>query len=454
MIRMTKLPLEGIRVIDSSYVFAGPYATALLGDLGAEVIKIEGPERPDFTRGGAFSGLLPDNEARSDPWNRMSTYNLVNRGKKSLVLNLARKEGREVLIDLIRVSDVIVENFTPRVMRGWGLDYPHMKRINPDIILVSNTGYGHGGPYSNYPAQATTQEATHGLAAVTGYRGGEPSKAGQSYVDFLASWAIMSAALLGLRYRRRYRRGLWADIGMYQLGCYNVSDHILDATANGAPGERIGNRHRQYAPQGCYRCAGDDAWCALSVRDDAEWVALCAVIGHPELAGDERYACAAARRANHDAIDAMLSRWTATVTKFEAMERLQAAGVPAGAVLDGRELHFDPQLKARGLLEMVRFPEAREMGPRRPIIGRPWKFSAMSPAVREPAPVFGQHNREVLRGVLGYDESRCQALERAGIVVDKPLKTREVPDMSMDKRVEIGRLAYWDADYKERLGIT
>ena len=454
MIRMTKKPLEGIRVIDSSYVFAGPYATGLLGDLGAEVIKIEGPERPDFTRGGAFSGLLPDNEAKSDPWNRMSSFNLVNRGKKSLVVDLAREQGREVLIDLIKVSDVIVENFTPRVMRGWGLDYPNLKTINPGIVMVSNTGYGRGGPYSAYPAQATTQEATHGLAAVTGYRGGEPSKAGQSYVDFLAAWACASAALLGLRYRRRFGHGLWADIGMYQLGCYNVSEYILDSLANGAPGERIGNRHRQFAPQGCYRCAGGDAWCALSVRDDDEWGALCRVIGQPELAADQRYSTEAARRANHDAIDAIIARWTATVTKIEAMERLQAAGVPAGAVLDGRDLHFDPHLKARGLVEMVRFPEEREMGPCRPIIGRPWKFSAMSLTVRGPAPTFGQHNREVLREVLGYDESRCAALESAGIVVDKPGKAREVPNMSMDQRVAIGRLAYWDSDYKERLGIA
>ena len=454
MIRMTQRPLEGIRVIDTSYVFAGPYATGLLGDLGAEVIKIEGPTRPDFTRGGAFSGLAPDNELKSDPWNRMSSFNLVNRGKKSLVLDLTRKEGRDVLVDLIKVSDVIVENFTPRVMRGWGLDYPGMKKINPNIVMISNTGYGRGGPYSAYPAQATTQEATHGLAAVTGYSGGEPSKAGQSYVDFLAAWAIISAALLGLRYRRRFGHGLWADIGMYQLGCYNVSEFVLDSIANGAPGERIGNRHRQFAPQGCYRCSGGDAWCALSVRDDEEWAALCGVIDQPALAGDQRFSTAAARRANHDAIDAIIKRWTTTVTKFEAMERLQAAGVAAGAVLDGRDLHFDRQLKARGLVEVVEFPEERQMGPRRPLLGRPWKFSAVPLTIRGAAPTFGQHNGEVLREILGYDEARCAALHSAGIIVDKPVKPREVPDMSMDKRVEIGRLAYWDADYKERLGIA
>jgi crotonobetainyl-CoA:carnitine CoA-transferase CaiB-like acyl-CoA transferase len=454
MIRMGKLPLEGIRVIDSSYVFAGPYATGMLCDLGAEVIKIEGPARPDFTRGGAFSGLLPDNEPKDDPWNRTSTYNLVNRGKKSLVVDLSRKEGRDVLVDLLKVSDVIVENFTPRVMRGWGLDYPNLKKINPGIIMVSNTGYGRGGPYSSYPAQATTQEATHGLAAVTGYAGAEPSKAGQSFVDFLAAWAIACAALLGLRYRRRFGEGLWADIGMYQLGCYNVSEYVLDYIANGTPGERIGNRHRQYAPQGCYRCAGKDEWCALSVRDDDDWRALCGVLGRPELALDPRYAAEAGRREHHDAIDAIIDDWMGTQGKIEAMQKLQAAGVPAGAVLDGRDMHFDPQLKARGLLEMIHYPPQREMGRCRPVVGRPWRFGAMAPAVKGPAPAFGEHNREVLRDVLGYDEERVAALERAELVVGEPKKVRAIPELSMDERVAMGRLAYWDPDYKERLGIA
>lgn len=453
MIRMSKLPLEGIRVIDSSYVFAGPYCTGMLCDLGAEVIKIEGPARSDFTRGGAFSGMLPDNIRGEDPWNRTSTFNLVNRGKKSLVVDLAKKEGRAVFVDLLKVTDVLVENFTPRVMRGWGLDYPNMKSINPNLVMISNTGYGRGGPYSAYPAQATTQEATHGLAAITGYRGGEPSKAGQSFVDFLAAWSLASAALLGLRYRRRFGRGLWVDVGMYQLGCYQVGEYMLDWMANGRSAERIGNRHVQYAPQGCYRCAGQDAWCVLSVRDDEEWAALCGLLGRYDLVHDARFATAAARHANHDAIDAVIGGWTATVDKVDAMERLQAAGIPAGAVLDGRDLHFDPQLKARGLLEMLHFPPERKMGLRRPVIGRPWQFSAMAPVIKGPAPTFGQHNRHVLRDILGYDEARCQALESAGIIVDKPLKPREAPDMNLDDRVRLGRLAYWDRDYKARLGI-
>jgi crotonobetainyl-CoA:carnitine CoA-transferase CaiB-like acyl-CoA transferase len=140
--------------------------------------------------------------------------------------------------------------------------------------------------------------------------------------------------------------------------------------------------------------------------------------------------------------------------KYEAMRRLQAAGVPAGAVLDGKDMHFDPQLKARGLLESVQYPAERKMGSRRVIVGRPWKFSAVAPSVKGPAPTFGQHNREVLQNILGYDESRCAQLESAGVLVDEPTKVRAIPDLTMDERVKLGRLAYWEPDYKQKLGIA
>ena len=179
MSQSPQLPLEGIRVLDSSYVFALPYAGGLLADMGAEVIKIEGPGRPDVTRTGGLAGAFPDNEAGESWWNRPSTYNLINRGKQSLVLDMTDPRGRDVFRELVSVSDVVMENFTPRVMRRWELDYPNLRKIKPDIIMVSNTGYGHGdGPYSGYPAQATTQEGTHGHCWVTGYPGEGPAKAG------------------------------------------------------------------------------------------------------------------------------------------------------------------------------------------------------------------------------------------------------------------------------------
>jgi len=452
MLRMKRLPLEGIRIVDTSYVFAGPYAAGLLCDFGAEVIKIEGPSRLDLTRGGPAS-MFPDDDPGADPWNRSASFNLANRGKKSFVVDLSRKEGRDVLVDLVKVSDVVLENFTPRVMRGWGLDYPNLSKINPRIVMVSNTGYGHGGPYSSYPAQATTQEATHGLAAVTGYRGGNPSKAGQSFVDFLASWACMTSILLGLRFRNRFGRGLWADVGMYQLGCFGVSEYVLDQLANGAAGERMGNRHRQFAPQGTYRCAGTDAWCAVCVRDDEEWQALCRVIGLPELGADSRFATEAARREHHDEIDALIGRWSSAITKFEAMERLQGAGVPAGAVLDGRDLNLNPHVRQRGLLEWVQFPEERKMGRQRLLIGRPWRFGAEPLKIRGTAPPFGRDNRHVLRDILGYDDARIAALETTEIVADQPKKMRELLGLTTAEQVKLGRLAYQDTEYKARLGM-
>ncbi len=449
---MTRLPLEGIRVIDSGYVFAAPYACGLMADLGAEVIKIEGPGRLDITRDGPFSGVHADNQPGEDPWNRTAGFNLLNRGKKSLLLDLSRAEGREVLKDLIRVSDIFIENFTPRVMRGWGLDYPNMKLLKPDIIMVSNSGYGQGGPYSQYPAQATTQEATHGLAHVTGYRGDLPSKAGQSYVDFLASWACLMGTALALRYRHRFGRGLWLDVGMYQLGCYGVSEYVLDWLANRRLGERLGNRHPWYAPQGCYPCAGDDQWCVVSVRDDEEWMALCHVMGRPELARDARFATNRDRMAQHDEIDALIARWTGTLGKFEVMERLQGAGIPAGAVFDARDVNLDRHYRARGFLEIVRFPEERRIGTR-VIMGRPWRLSKTPLAVKGPGPALGQHNRDVIQGILGYSDGQYAELEQAGIIGTRPTKPRPLAYMEMDERVKQGRLAYHDPAFKERLGI-
>jgi crotonobetainyl-CoA:carnitine CoA-transferase CaiB-like acyl-CoA transferase len=450
---MVRRPLEGIRVIDSGYVFAVPYAAGIMADLGAEVIKIEGPGRLDITRDGPFAGVHADNQPGVDHWNRTANFNLLNRGKKSLVLDLSRDEGREVLKDLIRVSDVFMENFTPRVMRRWGLDYPNMKKLKPDIIMVSNTGYGHGpGPYSQYPAQATTQEATHGLAYVTGYRGDMPSKAGQSFVDFLACWACLMGVALALRYRRRFGKGLWVDVGMYQLGCYTIGEYILDWLANGRLGERLGNRHPRAAPQGCYPCAGADQWCVIAVRDDAEWAALCRVMGQPELAQDVRFATNVSRARHHDDLDQMIAAWTRHLGKFEVMERLQEAGVTAGAVFDARETNLDKHHWCRGFLEVVDFPADRQMG-RRVLMGRPWRLSKTPLAIQGPGPRLGQHNQEVLQGLLGYSEERYKALELAGIIGDWPTRPRSTPHTAMDELVRQGRLAYYDPGFKEKLGI-
>ncbi len=449
---MPKPPLEGLRIVDISNIFSLPYASALLCDLGAEVIKIEGPGRLDVTRQGGFLGVHADGEPGPDPWNRSGSFNLLNRGKKSLAVDLSRPEGREILQDLIRVSDVLTENFTPRVMRNWGLDYPNAKKLKPDLVMVSCSGYGREGPYSAYPAQATTQEATHGLAFVTGYKGDVPSRAGQSFVDFPAAWALAIGTLLGLRYRHRFGKGLWVDVAMYQLGCTVLGERILDFEANGRLPERVGNRHPWCAPQGCYPCAGEDQWCVLSVRDDEEWAALCRAMGRPELLSEQRFAANAARMDHHDEIDALIKEWTRRLSKFEVMERLQENGVPAGAVFDARDLHLDPHLSSRGFLEWVEFPPERGIG-KRPIIGRPWRLSGTPLHVRGGGPALGQNNREVLEGILGYAKPRVAELEEAGIIGERPTKLRPLVHMDMEERARRGLIAYWDPDFKTRLGI-
>ena len=450
---MAGLPLDGIRVLDSTYVFALPYTGGQLADLGAEVVKIEGPGRPDITRGGGLYGTFPDNEPGEDWWNRPSTYQLLNRGKRSLALDLSREEGRELFRELVAVSDVVMENFTPRVMRRWGLDYPNLRRLRPDIIMVSNTGYGHGdGPYSSYPAQATTQEGTHGHCWVTGYPGGEPSKAGRSFVDFLSTWSAVFAIGAALRYRNRTGRGQWVDIGMYQAGVMFLSEYLMDAIANGREGERIGNRHPYRAPQGAYSAAGADQWITLSVADGREWAALCGLLERPDWAQDAGLRTLAGRQERHDEIDAAIAQWTATQDKYELMHALQAAGIASGPVLSGREVHFDPHYRSRNFLERVEYPPERGIGARF-LMGRPYQLSQTPLQIRGPAPAFGQDNAGLLAGLLGKSDGQVDAWLRDGLIAAVPTTGEPSPVLDPLELVERGQLAEWDPDYRQRLGV-
>ena len=448
------LPLEGIRVLDSSYVFALPYAGGLLADMGAEVIKVEGPGRPDITRTGGFAGNFPEHDLGEDWWNRPSTYNLIHRGKRSLTLDLTDERGRDVFRQLVRVSDVVMENFTPRVMRGWGLHYPNLRQIKPDIVMVSNTGYGHGdGPYSGYPAQATTQEGTHGHCWITGYSGGPPAKAGASFVDFLSTWTALFAIGAALRYRNRTGHGQWVDIGMYQAGVMFASEYITDAIANGREGDRIGNRHPHRAPQGCYPAQGKDQWITLSVGSDEQWEALCRLMGQEDLASDSNFADVLARQRNHDRLDKFIGDWTVGFDKYDLMHRLQGVGIPAGPVLTGKDVHFDPHYQRRGFLERVTYPPEREIGTR-PFIGRPYKFSRSPLRIQGPSPTFGQDNESLLRNLLGVDETTYQVLVQDAVIASVPTTGEPSPQIHPEQAVEQGLLAAWDPDYRDRLDIS
>ena len=450
---MTSLPLEGIRVLDSTYVFALPYTGGQLADLGAEVIKIEGPGRPDITRGGGLYGTFPDNEPGEDWWNRPSTYQLLNRGKRSLVLDMSQEDGREIFRELVLVSDVVMENFTPRVMRRWGLDYPNLRKLRPDIIMVSNTGYGHGdGPYSSYPAQATTQEGTHGHCWVTGYPGDEPSKAGRSFVDFLSTWSAMFAIGSALRYRNQTGQGQWVDIGMYQAGVMFLSEYLMDAMVNGREGGRIGNRHPYRAPQGAYRASGDDEWITLSVADNEQWRSLCRLMEREDLVKDRRLSALQGRKQHHDEIDDAINEWTQSHEKYDLMHRLQAIGIASGPVLSGKDVHFDPHYRSRNFLERVEYPEERGMGTRI-IMGRPYRMSKTPLKVKGPAPTFGQDNRSLLGALLGKPETQLAQWESDSVITTIPTSGEPSPTLDPQELVERKQLAEWDPEYRQRLGI-
>jgi len=449
----SQLPLEGIRIIDSTYVFALPYAAGLLADLGAEVIKVEGPGRHDVTRTGGYSGMFPEGEHGEDWWNRPSTYNLLHRGKRSLILDLTDERGRDMFRQLVSISDVVMENFTPRVMRGWGMDYPNLRKIKPDIVMVSNTGYGHGdGPYSGFPAQATTQEATHGHCWFTGYAGEAPSKAGTSFVDFLSTWTAVFGIAAALRYRNRTGQGQWVDIGMYQAGVMFASEYILDGAVNGREGGRTGNRHPYRAPQGCYPAQGDDRWIALSVGNDEQWQALCRLMERGDLAGDSRFADLLSRQRHHDELDQAISAWTARFDRYDLMHLLQGEGIPAGPVINGQDMHFDPHYQSRGFLERVNFPPERGIGTRL-FMGRPYKFSRSPVKIQGPAPTFGQHNQATLQNLLGVDEATYDALVQDAVVATVPLQGDPANKLPPEQAVEKGLLAGWDPEYRQRLGL-
>ncbi len=388
-------PLAGVRVLDLSTVFAVPYMGALMADLGAEVIKVEPPHRLDQTR-ALFGHPFVDNAPGRDWWDRSGLFQVVNRGKRSLTLDLAQEEGREVLRELLVETDVLLDNFTPRVLRGWGMTPDLLHDTYPGLVSLSNTGYGSTGPWAAFRAQGTSLEATMGISHLTGYRDGKPSRVGQSYPDFVACWSGLVALLAALLHRERTGEGQHIDLGMYQLGVVVMPEAVLQLQAHGEELSRRGNEDIAAYASGLVPAAGEDRWLAVSFPS-AE--ALERALG--VAPGADPMATVAAWALDRDAAD--------------AAAELQAAGVPAGPVLDARDLLTSEHLRARGFYEDV--DVGRDCGVR-PVIGRPYRLDGAH--VGGPGPSFGEANDDVLRGVLGFGDERIAELQRLGVIADAP----------------------------------
>jgi crotonobetainyl-CoA:carnitine CoA-transferase CaiB-like acyl-CoA transferase len=390
-------PLAGLRVVDLSTVFAVPYMGALLSDLGAEVIKVEAPHRLDQTR-ALFGHPFLDNAPTGDWWDRSGAFHVVNRGKRSLTLDLSQAEGREVLLELLGETDVLLDNFTPRVLRGWGMTADDLRTRHPGLVTLSNTGYGSTGPWAAFRAQGTSLEATMGISHLTGYRDGRPAKVGQSYPDFVACWSGLVALLAALVHRERTGEGQHIDLGMYQLGVVVMPEAVLHLQAHGEELSRRGNEDLGAFASGLVPAAGEDRWLAVSFPS-AE--AFARMFGPPAPPSADPMAVVAAWARDRDAAD--------------AAAELQAAGVPAGPLLDARDLLTSEHLRARGFYEDV--DVGRGCGVR-PVIGRPYRLRGAR--VRGPAPAFGEANDDVLHGLLGIGDTRLAELRRLGVVADAP----------------------------------
>lgn len=348
------------------------------------------------------------------------------------------------------MSDVFAENFTPRVIRNFGLEYEDLRRIRPDIIMVSSTGYGHTGPWSGFGAIGYGTEAASGLASVTGYRDGPPTIPELPYADYTAGEHAVFAIMAALAHRAMTGRGQFIDISQTQTLSATVPEPLMDFTFNGRVQGRADNRDEIYAPQGTYPCAGEDNWISMSIRSDEEWASLCETLNRSEWRGDTRFASGLDRASNHDALDEMLAQATVSWDARELESALQAHGVPAGAVLDGKALLFDDHLNERGFFEVVEHPAGTNIPPL-PYASRPWKFDKTPGSIRRSAPTLGEHNSEVLQDILGLSESDTEAMEQAGIIGTAPVRPRATVPPSNELLLEQGRIVRSESDFEEQV---
>ena len=408
------MPLDGIRVIDLTMVWAGPFGARMLGDYGAEVIKIESPRQWDMLRS---LGLIPREEHHW--YNKSAYFNHNNRDKYAAALDLADDRGRELMLRLCAVSDVIVENFRSDVMDNLGLTYETVRAVNPRIIYVSMPGHGKTGPEKDFVAYGSNVEQLAGLVSLSGYEGGEPMKTGFSYGDPMAGTALVGAVATALRQRSLTGEGCYLELAQRENLTMFVGEYLVDYSMNRQERPPIGNRHPFLAPHNRYPSAGDDRWLVVACETDAQFAGLAAALGTPELAADARFATNAARKANEDELDAIITAWSSVRGHYEAMHLLQQRGVPAGAVLTAPELLSDPHMRSRGAWVEHTHPDAGTWEMEAP----PWKLSRTPGHIRMPAPGFGQHNSYVFRDLLKLPEAEIEALYTAGVTADDPDET-------------------------------
>ena len=427
-------PLAGLRVIDLGNWVTVPYLCRLLADMGAEVIKVESPRH--LTVGRVSSGIGQN-------------YVDMHRGKRSVTLELDRCEGRDLFKRLIATADVLTENFAPRVLGNLRLDYSTLREVNPRLVHCSSTAFGQSGPYRDYGAFGSTLESMMGLAAITGFADDPPTRCGTTYTDYPAAIMAYVAIMAALADRRRTGEGQYIDLSQYEAALSMMGGEYVAFGISGGQTRRRGNRSPDRAPQGVYRCAGEDDWLAISVATEIQFAALCDVISRPDLVRDPNNRDLAGRLRNHDALDVAITAWTRAQEHHGAMRRLQQRGVPAAAVLNPKELVLDEQLLARRFFR----PDAVPGVP--PVAGGiPWRLSRTPGGVAAWVPAIGADNEPILRDGLGLSQAEYDEAVASGTItqserIDLPAAEPTMHAIRPKTLKALGRIAGWDQDFAE-----
>lgn len=439
--------LKGIRVADVSMHYAGPTCTRILADMGAEVIKVESIQRPD----AGTRRLVPaENEFGDRYWERSGYYIKRNLNKYGVTLDLTKAEGADLFKKLVRISDIVVENYTPRVMKHFGLDYEVLKEEKPDVIMISLSGYGQNGPYRDRVALGPGMEAACGIASVTGYKGGPPSLSGLSYIDAMSGVTGACAVMTALVHRQRTGKGQYIDLSETESVLPSMANAIMEFSMNGRIPERLGNGNRHMAPHGCYRCKGDESWVTIAVNSEDEWKGLCRTMSNPPWASEDRFSSATNRWRHREELDRLVEDWTLGQDRFELLRNLQESGVPAGAVQNGEDLLFSRHLKERGFFQVVDHPEVGL----RPY---PRQFPVHCLGLREEepksAPMLGEDNEYVLSTLLKIPNERMAELARMGVIGTEPDRIEKVKKRSWLNTAAMERAGVIrkDPDYLRRL---
>ena len=413
---------DSLRILDLTQVAAGPYTTMLIGYFGAEVIKIESSSRMDINRGPvkpspATHTVYPNNTPGKTPWNIAAHHIQRNVNKLCITLDLSNKEGKEQIYELIKISDVFIENFRASVVDRLGLDYESVKKINPSIVYAKISSQGNTGKEKNYGSLGSTLEQTGGLASVTGYLNEKPLLTNETFPDPMVGLFSVGIILSALRRRQMYGKGCFIDMSQRELTVNLIGEHILESQSDVKTQKLLGNSHKIYAPQGVYKCKGDDDWITISIGNDNEWSILCNIMNKTNLIDKNEYKSTFDRYKHQKEIDEIITDWTSSRSKYKLMTLLQKANISAGVVAKGREVIDDPQLNSLQFWDNVNHPNAGKYKQ----VTTPWVFSNFTRNNTSPAHNLGEDNQKIFQNILGLDNNKYNYLLNNNVIGGDPL---------------------------------